>query len=300
MNAKQAKRIPISWVLERLGFQPVKERHGEGWYRSPLREERDPSFKLSKDGKAWYDHGAGRGGNLLDFLMAYFQTDLSGALQQLEELQATPIANVTARASPIVSGSSSAAQPALTVTQIQSVENQALTRYLKQRGIPLAVARSYLQEMHYLRDGQPYFALAFTNDSGGYELRNPYFKGVHGVKDITVIQPAQGKDSAVAVFEGFMDFLAAVTLAKRSPLMLVIVMNSASMKDKTVAQIRTLGVATVYLYLDRDETGRRLTTEFQEALTDLEVRDMSELYAGYKDLNDWLIAGKGQAVLGGN
>lgn len=296
MNAKQAKQIPIQQVLERLGCLPVKARHGEWWYVSPFRKETEASFKLSQDGKAWYDHGAGRGGNLLDFLMAYFQTDLRGALKKLEELHGTPVTDVTLRASPIVSGSSSAAESALTVTKIQPVENQALTNYLKQRGIPLAVAQPYLQEIHYLRDDQPYFALAFANNSGGYELRNPYFKGTYGAKDITVIRPAQGDESAVAVFEGFMDFLSVVMLAKRPPQMPVIVMNSVSMKDKTLAQIRTLGVATVYLYLDWDETGRRLTNELQTVLADLDVRDMAELYTGYKDLNEWLISEKQYAT----
>jgi hypothetical protein len=90
-----------------------------------------------------------------------------------------------------------------------------------------------------------------------------------------------------------MDFLSAVTLAKRRPQMPMIVLNSASMKHKALEKVRRLGVETIYLYLDWNETGRRLTTEFQATLAALDVRDMSELYAGYKDLNDWLIAEKG-------
>ena len=87
MNIAQAKLIVIPTLLEWLGYVPVRERHGELWYASPFRQETEPSFKLSRDGKAWYDHGAGTGGNILDFAMAYFQTDVSGALRELERLQ---------------------------------------------------------------------------------------------------------------------------------------------------------------------------------------------------------------------
>ena len=218
--------------------------------------------------------------------MAYFQTDLSGALQALSSLQ---IAHPPAAApSPIHALAQSALEPAMTVTKVQPVTSRALITYLRQRGIPPDVAQPYVQELHYEREGQPYFALAFANDSGGYELRNPYFKGTQGAKDITLIQPQDGVQSSAAVFEGFMDFLSAVMLVGRPPRMPVIVMNSTAMKDKTLEAIHTLGVKTVYLYLDRDETGRQLTMALQEALTGVEVQDKAEIYAGCKDLNEWV------------
>lgn len=296
MNIEQAKQMALRDVLASLGHLPVRERKGECWYCSPLREEQTPSFKISRDGRAWYDHGAGLGGNVLDFVMAYFQTDLSSALQALSSLQ---IAHPPAAApSPIHALAQSALEPAMTVTKMQPVTSRALIAYLRQRGIPPDVAQPYVQELHYEREGQPYFALAFANDSGGYELRNPYFKGTQGAKDITLIRPKDAVQGSAAVFEGFMDFLSAVMLVGRPPRMPVIVMNSTAMKDKTLEAIRTLGATTVYLYLDWDATGRQLTAAFQEALTGVEVQDKAEIYAGCKDLNEW-VQGRQQALHGG-
>jgi DNA primase len=99
--------------------------------------------------------------------------------------------------------------------------------------------------------------------------------------------PKTDDQKAVAVFEGFMDFLSAVMLVGRPPRMPVIVMNSTALKEKTLEAIRELGVKTAYLYLDRDEAGRQLTTAFQDALCNLDVQDKAEIYAGCKDLNEW-------------
>ena len=47
MNIEEAKRIPLEDYLRRMGFSPVKEQGDSLWYRSPFRQERTPSFKVS-------------------------------------------------------------------------------------------------------------------------------------------------------------------------------------------------------------------------------------------------------------
>jgi len=49
-------------------------------------------------------------------------------------------------------------------------------------------------------------------------------------------------------------------------------------------------VKGVYLYLDRDKSGRELTERFKKALSGIAVKDKSDLYAFYKDFNAWLMA----------
>src|SRR5690606_10647385 len=59
-----------------------------------------------------------------------------------------------------------------------------------------------------------YYGIGFKNDSGGYEIRNPYFKASSSPKDITTIR----KNSKEAfVFEGFMDFLSFKAIYKNQP-----------------------------------------------------------------------------------
>ena len=298
MRMKEAKEVAIPDLLALLGHYPDERRSrpgGEQWYASPLRQETTPSFKVSRDGKKWYDHGSGQGGTIIDLLMARFDTDESGALRTLEQLLNAPAPQqpVTLTAGSDVT----ALEPdPIIITALQPVSHPDLKHYLRQRGIPPDTALPYLEEMHYQRGEKPYFALAFANQTGGYELRNAYFKGVHGHKDITVFWPdAEGgvtddkplTASSVAVFEGFMDFLSAVVITGRAPRMPVIVMNSTALKERTLDAIHKLDARTIYLYLDRDAAGQRLTAEIQAALPDRMVQDRSVIYAGYNDLNDF-------------
>ena len=59
------------------------------------------------------------------------------------------------------------------------------------------------KEIHYELRKRHYFAIAFENKTGGYEVRNPYYKGCIKGKDISVIR--YNKDiiqNHVCVFEG--------------------------------------------------------------------------------------------------
>ena len=69
---KEAKQIDLVEYLSGLGFKPAKIRGNNYWYLSPLRDEKTPSFKIDRKINCWYDHGIGKGGNLVDFGMVYF------------------------------------------------------------------------------------------------------------------------------------------------------------------------------------------------------------------------------------
>ena len=47
MNIEDVKQIPIADYLHSLGYSPVKQQGNGLWYKSPLREEHEPSFKVS-------------------------------------------------------------------------------------------------------------------------------------------------------------------------------------------------------------------------------------------------------------
>lgn len=313
MQTDQAKEIHMRDLLAALGHEAQREDKGELWYLSPFRQETDASFKITRDGRAWFDHGMGKGGNILDFAMTYFHTDLRGALAQLDGLH---IGRTVTVGDPMVqpslwplespqtpvggqreapADSSRAAElksdgDDFSVTKIQPLQNRALIHYLQQRGIDAGIAESWVQEMYYKRNGKSYFALAFANDSGGYELRNPYFKGSQGIKDVTLLQPAGQGDRTVAVFEGFMDFLSWLAHTGAQPDRAVLVMNSVAMRERAVAAIQASGAQEVHLYLDHDASGQELANYMQEALDSIEVVDQSGFYAGYKDVNEWLVA----------
>ena len=73
----EAKQIDLVDYLAALGHQPQKIRNQDYWYLSPFRDEKTPSFKVNRSKNVWYDHGIGKGGNLIDFGIIYFNCSVS-------------------------------------------------------------------------------------------------------------------------------------------------------------------------------------------------------------------------------
>jgi DNA primase len=333
MNSHQAKKVPLTEILDRLGYQPHHEVRGEVWYLSPFRSEQEPSFTVNEERNIWHDFGEGEGGNVIDFVMKHYGiNDFSSALERLDTLvggyreeRDYQTRDLFTHPKPL--GSPGSDESTLEVVKVQEIKNEALRGYLRERGISPQTANPHLKEIYYRRGGKTYFALAFPNDSEGYELRNRYFKGAHGSKDISSINGreggvntllakrkvseqagtnteartgissgTEGSEVAVTVFEGFMDFLSALEHYHKPITTPVIVLNSVAMKDKAITAIRNMGAGKVYLYLDNDKAGRELTEHFREQLQGVTIVDNSSLYEGYKDFNEWLAKGRKQAV----
>ena len=58
MNIQEVKNIRIADYLRSLGYTPVKQQGNSLWYKSPLREEKDASFKVNTELNKWYDFDA--------------------------------------------------------------------------------------------------------------------------------------------------------------------------------------------------------------------------------------------------
>lgn len=67
LSITEAKEMDMSQYLSSLGHEPSKIRNNDYWYRSPLRKENTPSFKINRKLNQWYDHGLGKGGNIIYF-----------------------------------------------------------------------------------------------------------------------------------------------------------------------------------------------------------------------------------------
>ena len=63
MNIEDVKQIPIADYLHSLGYSPVKQQGNGLWYKSPLREEHEQSFKVKTDRNLWYEFGDDKCGN---------------------------------------------------------------------------------------------------------------------------------------------------------------------------------------------------------------------------------------------
>ena len=85
VNLQEVKQIDIVEYLEKLGYQPQKISNKDYWYLSPLREEKEPSFKVNRDLNVWYDHGTGKGGSIIDFGILYHDCSIPGFIQKLSK-----------------------------------------------------------------------------------------------------------------------------------------------------------------------------------------------------------------------
>ena len=76
----------------------------------------------------------------------------------------------------------------------------------------MAIARRHLKELRVqnTRTNKYFTALGFANEEGGYDLRNPFFKGCLRPKAISFIRGKVPKPEGVHLFEGVMDYLSAI------------------------------------------------------------------------------------------
>ncbi len=282
-TCEQAKQIDLVEYLSALGHLPVKIRGNDYWYLSPLRSEKTASFKINRYINRWYDHGSGKGGNLIDFAVTYHNCTIKELLQSLQGEFSfhSPV--------PLSPSDGKLLNRGIEVLSDYHIGSWSLISYLKERHISCSVAQQYCREVHYRNADRIYYAIGFKNDAGGYELRNINFKASSSPKTMTCIEKG-GK--GVAVFEGFFDFLSWVVLheyAEQEP-MDFCVLNSLCFFQ--LARPFLERHDTIHLYMDNDPAGQNCS--YHALQISPQYFDESGLYRGYKDLNEWHISmGKG-------
>ena len=283
-----ALRIPIREYLARRGILPRYERNGYGMYLSPLREERTPSFKVDYVQNLWYDFGLREGGTLLALIMRLERCSCSEAFEHLQHAAEGTVSHLAARiceryAVPTESPNS---QPVLRILSDAPLRHPALIGYLASRGIAQRIAAGYCREVRYEVNGRAFFAVGFRNDAEGWELRSERFKGGSSPKHITTID---NRSDTVIAFEGFMDFLAYLSLKHPERLRIdAAVLNSVVNLPKAVPFLSRHPV--IHTFFDNDEAGRKTTSDLIRLCPRSEVIDQRHFYSGHKDINDYLIA----------
>jgi DNA primase len=81
LSCERARAFPIEKALAKLGHFPTKSNEKEAWFLSPIRSETQASFKVSKKLNRWYDHGAGKGGNVIDLICLITNGTVKEALE---------------------------------------------------------------------------------------------------------------------------------------------------------------------------------------------------------------------------
>ena len=285
MNINAIKQIKLQDFLAAIGCKPVKQYGVNLMYLSPLRAEKHASFKVNTELNKWYDFGIGRGGNIIALAeLFYNSSDVSYLIHQIERNAPSSVSGSLPTVKPITP------QNSFEHLQVLPITHPALIKYLEERCIDVETARTVCKELHFDTRGKHYFGIGFPNITGGYEIRNPFFKGCIAPKDISHFYAEEPK-KVCFLFEGFMDFLSFMTLRRKENDGLkrqdYLVLNSVSNIQKALEPLSHY--ENVQCFLDTDEAGRNAYLQLSKELGK-PITDASTLYNGYKDLNEYLCA----------
>ena len=278
MNCKQFNAIKLEEVLFSLGHHPTKQNEKEAWFLNPFATENHASFKLDKRNNIWYLHSEGIGGNNTDFMQKYLNASVKEVLEWAEKQKffSFQLQNIIQKQNSLNQN--------YQITKIKELQNENLKKYLQQRGLSPTVY-SLVKEVHFAIGEKKLYAIGFENLSGGWELRNQFYKGSLLKKDISVVNLNNNleKNKNVVVFEGFID---ALSFVEMKPFYKgdLLVMNSVSLLNKTKEYLKNY--SEFHLFLDNDKAGEHCKNSILESFP--EAKDHTEIYALHKDLNDYL------------
>lgn len=299
------QRIDLVDVLRSFGKDVGQLRHG--MCRSPFRDEDSPSFRIVRRNgvQVWADYGApltlqdskaGRkvhGGGVLDLVMELGGMGRSQAVDYLASMVPGRYDDVCA------SSVKSERTSSFVVDSVSRVftRTSLLDYACGQRCIPRNVLERWCSEVCVHLEGvkgRRTFMIGFPNDRGGWILRgrgagrlskvstSSYFTSISSRGQYRPDAPESGR---VFVFEGFMDFLSWMAWGGRDvPGYDVCVLNSVSNLAQAAGWIgshREIGVC-----FDNDKAGRDALEAVGELCPDSFVKDCSQSYGAFNDLNE--------------
>ena len=274
MNCKNIKeKVGIRSVLESFNHFPVKENKKTAFYFALDREEKIPSFSVNFEKNQAFDFGTGRSYDVISIVQLIKKCSVSDALKYLSQFVC-----ITEKSS---SKKLTIKRENYRIIKVQEVKHPTLVDYLKFRKV--FEQKDLVKEVYYEMGGKQYFGIGFENQSGGFEIRNPYSKICLGKKDITLIQ-SSAKSSEIAIFEGFFDYLTYRNLENsKVPSCDFLILNSTAMLFKAEEILKNY--IQIFLFLDNDENGKSTKLKIQNQYKNVE--DCSLIYHDFKDLNEW-------------
>ena len=271
-------------VLLSLGHHPTKQNEKEAWYLNPFASEFQASFKVDKRINVWYLHSEGVGGNNTDFMRKYLNTSISEVLDWAAKQNFSSFHQQQHINTP---------KPNYRIDEILNIENQNLKKYLQDRGLSSKIY-NHIKEVRFTLGDKKLYAIGFENLSGGFEIRNSFYKGSLLKKDISIIDLKNvgqnttkfqdENNKGVAVFEGFMDALSFIEM-KKSFKGDILVMNSIALLNKSIEHLKNY--PNINLFLDNDTAGIKCKSQILKSFP--KAKDHSGIYSSHKDLNEFLI-----------
>ena len=152
-DIENMRRIPLADFLARLGHEPVRRSGNELWYRAPYRNERTPSFRVNVAKQLWYDFGLGKGGDIFTLAGEFVRS--GDFMVQARFISEAAHMSLTA----LPAFEPKPPEPVFEEVEAARLLLSPLTEYLKERGIPYAVASRHCCRLNYGVHGKRYFAV---------------------------------------------------------------------------------------------------------------------------------------------
>ena len=252
-EAERIKRdFPIVDYFQSLvssGFLKYEGIQGKEYFFGFL-TQRTGSIAVDANANVWYDHSAGRGGDIIEAVQVFEDKSFTESIKRLSD--SPPEKIIIPKKKPV-------SAPKIVVENVKEISHNALVKYIQERGLEPDEISQFAKEVHWRNKGKRYFALGFPNESGGWVLRSSIFKGniLGGGISIQVL----GQPKKIKIFEGWFDFLSYLKLSEATDFKAIILNSTANLSLMLMLDILK-ECETIDLYLDNDATGERCTNNF--------------------------------------
>ncbi|MBN7817282.1 toprim domain-containing protein [Algoriphagus pacificus] len=252
-EAERVKRdFPVVDYFQCLvssGFLKYEGIQGKEYFFGFL-TQRTGSIAVDANANLWYDHSAGRGGDILEAVQVFEGKSFTESIQRLSD---SPPERITIQKKKSVSA------PNIVVENVKEISHNALVNFIRERGLEPDEINQFAKEVHWRNKGKRYFAVGFPNESEGWVLRSSIFKGniLGGGISIKIL----GKPEKIKIFEGWFDFLSYLKLSRASDFKAIILNSTANLSLRLMLDILNES-EKVDLYLDNDATGEESTINF--------------------------------------
>lgn len=213
-------------------------------------DQRTGSIAVDDKTNVWYDHAAGRGGDIIQAVQVFENKNFFESVERLSD--SVPVISFIPR-------QKSETTPKIVVEKVSEIAHEALVNYIRGRGLEPGEIFQFAKEVHWRNKGKRYFAIGFPDESGGWVLRSSIFKGniLGGGISIEIL----GNPERTKIFEGWIDFLSYLKLSGSKDFKGIILNSTANLTMQLMLDILKEG-EKVELYLDNDATGESYTNNF--------------------------------------
>ena len=284
MIESEVKAMDIVIFLKNLGYNPIKINSRYAMFHVPYRNSNHPTLRINRIENTWLDYSTGRKGNIIELGKLVYQIDNDDQVIRILQDSNLPF---SLQSRYLIDNEGNPTM--ISKIRVQELSNKKLLSYLDSRDIDLALAVKYCREIYYSVKWKKYFALAFRNNSGGFEIISPHIKGYIAPRDLTLISLSSSNPYCI-VFDNFMDFLSYLTLNKRidftifSDTVDYLILNSVLNVNRSIPILKKYEL--VACCLSNDEKGEDAVNLIASEHDG--VHDLSSVYEGYKDLNDFI------------